>query len=266
MTYMAGFGLVATLAEDANMKPSHIGRLVVATVLLAGAFYCIVLTASAWILPWEEVAQMEQGTITAFEVAGFPLLSWGAFGIAILGLLTSFLSLFIATSRIIVAMARVELLPKSLAAIDPKHDSPRNALLLVMALTICLGWLGPGAITWFLDTGGIYLGLVWIIVVVSHHRIGSKYPHLVQNMKSSLVLPVIGAAGAALVIAFAMTPGTNMSLVWPAEYIILALWFLLGIFLLYRTPEVRHEEALADLLGEYAGSLTKEERRDDVIA
>lgn len=103
---MAGFGLIATLAEDANLPPKKIGRLVVLTVLLTGAFYCVVLTASAFILPWEEVAKMEQGTITAFQKAGYPILGWGAFAIAILGLLTSFLGLFMATSRIVVALAR----------------------------------------------------------------------------------------------------------------------------------------------------------------
>lgn len=124
MTYMAGFGLIATLAEDAKLPPRKIGRLVVATVLIAGAFYCVVLASSAFIMPWEQVAGMEQGTITAFTEAGFPFLGALAFSIAILGLLTSFLGLFMATSRIIVALARVNLLPHRFATIDPTHGTP----------------------------------------------------------------------------------------------------------------------------------------------
>lgn len=256
MTYMAGFGLVATLAEDANLEPKKIGRLVILTVLLAGGFYCLVLTASAWILPWEQVAQMDQGTITAFDEAGYPLLSWGAFAIAILGLLTSFLGLYMATSRIIVAMARVELLPKPLAKLDEKRGTPKNALLFVMVITIALGWLGPAAITWFLDTGGIYLGLVWIIVVAAQFQLRKKFPHLAAQAKVGLnFLPIIGAVGAALVILFALFPGSPKSLVWPAEYIILVLWFVLGFALSFMSGKVNRSEALKDLLGEYVHTL-----------
>lgn len=262
MTYMAGFGLVATLAEDAKLKPKSIGRLVVATVLLATIFYCLVLTASAWILPWEQVATMERGTITAYEVAGYPILSWGAFTIAILGLLTSFLGLYMATSRIIVAMARVELLPAKMAELDEKHRTPKNALLFVMIVTLALGWLGPGAVTWFLDTGGIYLGLVWVIVVVAHARLGKRYPHLAHSTKIGLALPFIGAIGAVLVILFALFPGSSKSLIWPAEYIILVLWFALGFALSLRAPNIDEKTALADLLGEHVARLDPPQVKD----
>lgn len=260
MTYMAGFGLIATLAEDAKLSPKKIGTLVVTTVLLAGTFYCVVLTASAWILPWEEVAGMERGTITAFKEAGFPMLSWGAFAIAILGLLTSYLGLFMATSRIIVAMARVELLPKRLSQVSPKYRSPRNALLFVTVMTIGLGWLGPGAITWFLDTGGIYLGLVWILVVAAQWRLGNKYPHLTSKLGNKAI-PAIGALGAAFVIGFAVFPGTSISLIWPAEYIILGLWIALGAILLMRTPKVDEDNALSDILGDYKDVLSPSTER-----
>lgn len=253
MTYMAGFGLVATLAEDANLPAKKIGRLVVATVLLAGGFYCIVLASSAFILPWQEVATMEQGTITAFQTAGYPLLGWGAFAIAILGLLTSFLGLYMATSRVVVALARVSLLPKGLAKIHPTHGTPVNALLFVLAITIGLGWLGKAAVVWFLDTGGIYLGLVWIIIVVAQAKLPKKYPHLAP--RKAHVFPLVGALGAALVIVLALYPDTAISLVWPAEYIILALWFGLGLVLYLTAGKMDEKEALEDLLGDYATSL-----------
>ncbi|QCB27383.1 APC family permease [Corynebacterium endometrii] len=259
MTYMAGFGLVATLAEDANLPPKKIGNLVVLTVLLAGSFYCIVLMSSAWILPWEEVAGMDQGTISAFTEAGFPLLGWGAFAIAILGLLTSFLGLYMATSRVIVAMARVELLPRSLAKLDPKRGTPKNALLCVSAITVALGWLGPGAIGWFLDTGGIYLGLVWVIVVLAQARLFKVFPHLAKKTRAgSRLLPTIGAVGAVLVILFALFPGSPKSLIWPAEYVILVLWFALGIFFYAvssKRATITEDQALYDLLGEYKDTL-----------
>lgn len=222
-------------------------------MLLTGAFYCVVLAASAFILPWEEVAKMEQGTITAFQQAGYPILGWGAFVIAILGLLTSFLGLFMATSRIVVALARVELLPCRFAKLHPKRATPVNALLFVVATTVGLGWLGKAAVVWFLDTGGIYLGLVWILMVVALIRLPHKYPHLAK--RKSRALPITGAMGALFVIFLALYPGTSISLVWPAEYIILVIWAGLGIIFYLASGKVDEQQAFENLLGIYSKTL-----------
>lgn len=259
MTYMAGFGLIATLAEDANLPAKKIGRLVVATVLIAGSFYCIVLASSAFIMPWEEVAGMEQGTITAFTEAGFPVLGALAFSIAILGLLTSFLGLFMATSRIVVALARVNLLPARFAEIDPKYGTPKNALILVTIITIALGLLGRGAMTSFLDTGGIYLGLVWVLVVACQLRLKTRYPELYAKSKLKAgFIPVIGAAGAALTIILALWPGTSMSLVWPLEYLVLIAWVAIGAVFYFVSKPINREVALEQLLGEHKETLPKQ--------
>jgi len=251
MTYMAGFGLIATLAEDAKLPAKKIGELVVATVLIAGLFYCLVLASSAFILPWEQVAGMEQGTITAFTEAGFPFLGALAFSIAILGLLTSFLGLFMATSRIVVALARVNLLPNRFAAIDPKYGTPKNALQLVVAITVILGLLGRGAMTAFLDTGGIYLGIVWIMVVACHLRLRTRHPSLYHSSRLRAgFVPIIGAAGAAMTIALAVWPGTSMSLKWPLEYIVILGWAGVGFAFYAASKPMDRDEALAELLGE----------------
>jgi amino acid transporter len=112
MTFLTGFSLVAILAEDANLRPADIGKVVVAAVVIAGSFYCAVLLASAWIIPWEKTATLDQGTIDTYRVAGFPALGWGAYTISVLGLVTSFLALFVAASRIMVDLARAGLFPR----------------------------------------------------------------------------------------------------------------------------------------------------------
>lgn len=263
MTYMAGFGLIATLAEDAKLPAKKVGKLVVATVLIAGSFYCIVLASSAFIMPWEQVAGMEQGTITAFTEAGFPMLGALAFSIAILGLLTSFLGLFMATSRIVVALARVNLLPNRFAVIDAKYGTPKNALQLVVIITVVLGLLGRGAMTAFLDTGGIYLGIVWILVVACQMQLKTKYPDLYNSSKLKAgFVPVIGAVGAALTIALAVWPGTSMSLVWPLEYLVLLAWAAVGFVFYMMSKPIDHEEALSELLGEHKATLPQQLREE----
>src|SRR5699024_12709810 len=46
MTFLAGFGLVAVLAEDSKLTPKKTGFTVVFTVIGAGLFYSVVLAAT----------------------------------------------------------------------------------------------------------------------------------------------------------------------------------------------------------------------------
>ncbi|MBV7280966.1 APC family permease [Corynebacterium sp. TAE3-ERU30] len=251
MTFMAGFGLVAVLAEDADLPPKRIGVAVLVTVLGAGSFYLLVLAATAWVYPWQHIAVMRLGTISAFTEAGHPTLAMGGYAIAIFGLLTSFLGLFVASSRILLAMGRAQLLPSALAHVHPVHKTPTVALLFTTIVTLALGWLGPGAVVWFLDTGGVYLGVVWLMVVWAKYTLPKKYPQMQRPYVSKLSwLPAIGAVGAILIVVWALLPGTPATLVWPAEYIILGVWLLLGGALYAFSTRLEDHDALGAMLGD----------------
>ena len=250
MTFLTGFSLVAALAEDADLPPRRIGQAVVVTVLTAAAFYGTVLLATAWLIPWQTTAALQEGVIDAFRHAGYPTLSWGAYFIAALGLLTSFLAFFSAASRVILAMARAGLFPQSLAQLS-SGGRPVNALLFTFLLTLGLGWLGKGALLWFLDTAGVYIGLAWLITVVSLYRIRRLYPggHLAFRVHPGW-LPAVGAVAALLVIVATLIPGTSLSLTWPQEYLILFVWLVLGACLYRFALRGAAAGDLSDVLGD----------------
>ncbi len=252
MTFLTGFSLVTALAEDADLSPGRIAHAVVLTVVVAAGFYCTVLLATAWLIPWQTTAGLKEGVIDAFRHAGYPWLAWGAYGIAVLGLLTSFLALFSAASRVVLGMARAQLLPAGFARLSA-GGRPVNALLFTLALTLGLGWMGRGALLWFLDTGGVYIGLAWVIAVSSLYRVRRRYPNapVPYRVRPSFV-PALGGVAAVLVIAVTLTPGTALSLKWPQEYAILAFWVFLGACLYRFVPRETGEGGLAAVLGREA--------------
>lgn len=267
LTFLTGFSLVAILAEDANLRPVNIARMVVAAVVIAGTFYCIVLLASAWIIPWTKTATLDQGTIDTYRVAGFPALGWGAYTISVLGLVSSFLALFVATSRIMVGLARAGLFPRAFAKVSERRGTPVNALLFTLALCLGLGWLGEGALTWFLDTGGVYVGFAWFIGIASMYWIRRRYPRLERPYRVRLsFLPAVGGVVAVLVILLTLVPGTDISLVWPAEYIILLVWVALGALIYAIAPKERDEQALRALLGDQYGNIGEEPGKAETAA
>lgn len=262
MTFLTGFSLVSILAEDAKIKPRRIARGVVLTVVIAGAFYCLVLLASAWVIPWQQTANTDNGTIDAFRKAGFGILGGAAYLISVLGLLTSVFGVFIATSRVVLAMGRAHVLPAALGRVRGPRSTPGAALVFTLAVTLGLGWLGTGAITWFLDSGGVYIGLAWAVAVLCFYRMPRRHPDLVPAYRVRMRwAPAIGGAAAVLVIAFSLWPGTDQSLVWPQEYIILGAWAALGIVCYLLSPRGSDERARQVLLGDQAEVLTSQQHR-----
>jgi APA family basic amino acid/polyamine antiporter len=202
---------------------------------------------------------LEQGTIDTYRVAGFPALGWGAYTISVLGLVTSFLTLFVAASRIMVGLARAGLFPRAFARVGRRRGTPVNALLFTLALCLGLGWLGEGALTWFLDTGGVYVGFAWFIGVASMYRVRRRYPNVERPYRVRIsFLPAIGGVVAVLVILLTLVPGTDISLVWPSEYVILIVWFALGAVIYAVAPKERDEQALEALLGDQYAELGAE--------
>lgn len=98
------------------------------------------------------------------------------------------------------------------------------------------------------------MGLAWFIGVVSMYRIRRRYPDVRGGYTVRPGwLPAIGGVAAVGVIIMALVPGTPIALVWPAEYLILLAWAVLGA-VIYLTVRRRGGtgDAVTALLGEHA--------------
>lgn len=256
--FLTGFSIIAVMAEEAKVPGRKIGKIVVIALMAAGAFYTAIFAATGWLLPWQKTASLDSGTIEAFDVAGFPVISWAAFIIGVIGILTTFIAVFASVSRLIFSLARVGLLPKVLSRVDETTGAPRPALVFTAVVGLGLGWIGPGALVWFLDIGGVNVALVWMFTAAAFYRMRRLYPNLERPYRVRLAwLPAIGAVvGAALVVA-SLVPGTGMELQWPAEYIMLAAWWVLGAILWFAAPRRQSaDDSLRELLGDAYERLT----------
>lgn len=230
MTFLTGWESVAVMAEEAKMSSRKIGLVVILSIVIAAIYYVGVLLSSAWIYPWKATANMQMGTIDAFKAAGYPLLSAFAYAISFLGLITSFTTLFAATPRLFLSLARDGILPKKLATINPKTGTPTNALWVTLVLVLGLGWLGKGALVYFLDIGGFLIALAWSFNALVLVKIRKDYPDQPAAFKiKHMIFPISGGIIALVVALATVIPGTSLSLVWPYEYVVLGIWIILGL-------------------------------------
>ncbi|MBK1874991.1 APC family permease [Marinobacter sp. 1-3A] len=250
--FLTGFSIVAILAEEASVSARQVGRIVILSVVIAGAFYTLMFMATAWVIPWETTASFSSGTIDAFRHAGFPIIAYLAFAIGVLGLLTTFLAVFSSVSRLLFSLARAGLLPKFLARIDNEQRIPRNALLFTTVIGIALGWLGPKSLVWLLNVGGVYVAMMWLLTVLTFYRLRKTLPSLHRPYRVRLTwFPAIGGVAALLIIAANLLPGTGMTLKSNVEYMILCSWLVFGVLVYLFTGKDKSQQAnLEDMLGD----------------
>jgi amino acid transporter len=154
----AGFDVVSTAAEEVHSPRRQIPLATVLTVLGVGAFWIL----NSWIytlaVPPALVKQFTAQGMTA--VTPMAQLYWGSGNMLIIltaltGVTAVYISAVIATSRLIFALARRQLLPLTLGLVHPKFRVPTSAMRCVLGLVV-----GACAITVSVSGNGV-TGFLW---------------------------------------------------------------------------------------------------------
>lgn len=257
LTYITGAELLTTLAEETKVKITTFGYLIASCAIIAGSFYMTMMFAGSLFMPWSEaVKAAPRGTIDLLATIhpGLGFIAWLA---STLGMITSWIPGMMSMSRTVFALARAGLLPESFERLHPKYGTPTVALTFVLIVSTILGLLGRRAMIWFLDVGGVSIGVYWLLAALSLILTRRKYPELPRYFKTPAPYAVGGMAIilTSVLILSGIIPGTDISLVWPYEYLILIGWVVLGIIIYpitsSRVKKLGFEKVARNLLGEY---------------
>ena len=168
----------------------------------------------------------------------------GSAGVVVLGLtalgaiITGLIGNYIASSRLLYAMAEDKLLPEWFGRLN-KHAVPRNAILFLLAISVILPFFGRTAISWIVDVTTVGATIAYAYTSAAALKTARK--------KKNKLYTVSGAAGLAFSLAFMLyflVPNflavTAMS---TESYLILAAWGILGfvffVYLFWRDRERR---------------------------
>jgi len=256
--YLSGYETLPMIAEETVVKPRRFGYLVALSAVLAGIWYMTMMFAGALLIPWQGSSERAPlGLISELRMI-HPALGYVAWLASFLGLVTSWIPAMMTTSRMIFSLARGGLFPKQFEKIHPKYGVPTNALIFCLIISMILGLLGRRGLIWFLDVGGVSLGVCWLTATLTMLITRKKYPHLERPFRvpAAYVTGSIALIIGLIVVITPLIPGTDVSLVWPYEYLLLIAWVLLGIAIYFiyvrkRIKEIGVETIGRGLLGEY---------------
>ena len=242
-TMMVGFDVIPQSAEEIDLPFEQIGKLLVFSILLAIAWYMLIIWGVSMGLSGAErqAASLPTADATAAVLGtqwGGKLLIIGGVG----GILTSWNAFLIGGSRAIYALAQAGQLPAALGVLHPRFNTPHRAVILIGALSMLAPLLGRQALVWLVDAGSFGVVIAYAFVALSFIVLRYREPDMPRPYKVKHWKP-IGIAALVLSIAILMLfmPFSPAALIWPYEWVIVGGWWLVGFALMFLASGRRRE-------------------------
>ena len=218
--FMTGFESVGKESEEARpgFPPERFGRAITLAEVSGFLFYATVIAAVAWIFPWRELVAGGLGTEAAFARAfGSPALARLVVFAAFLSLVKIFNGNFVASTRMIYGIARRGLVHRSLARVDAR-GAPRNAILLMAALSAAGAFTGDALLVPISEVGSLAVGVGWFASCVAY----------LAMAREGRLLAAAGAIVAGAIVLMKVVPAVPGSFT-RAEWLAFGAWSALGI-------------------------------------
>jgi APA family basic amino acid/polyamine antiporter len=211
---MVGFDVIPQSAEEIDLPPALIGKLLVFSVSLAAAWYIAIsfATADAMANVWD--SQM-MGNLMILAGVGGILTSWNAF--------------IIGGSRVLYALAETGMIPKVFARVHPKYKTPYVAILFIGLLSCISPFFGRTILVWLVDAGSFMVVIAYGMVAFAFLKLRYSEPEMprpfrVAQGKFVGVLALILSVG----LGCLYLPGSPAALIWPYEWLMVLGGAVLG--------------------------------------
>lgn len=212
-----GFDAISTLAEEIKEDPGRsVGKAALITLAVMGTIFVV----QTWIATDLAAGMGFKSADTAFyEIAEIAAGSWLATLTAVATALAWGVAVAItsqaAVSRLLFGMARDGKLPKVLAKVHPKHNTPYLSIYLVAVLSLLICYLFIDAVdilTSLINFGALSGFMLLHLTVINHYRRRQKSGQFVRH----LLCPVIGFVIVAAIMYNMGVDAQKLGLIWIA--------------------------------------------------
>ncbi len=245
--WFAGFDTIpqamGEVEESARLR--LIPRVIVAAILLALVFYCLVILTAAMSMPRVDLLAADLPVAAALETALHSVF----FGKLVLfaglcGLLTTWNAIFFAATRLLFSLGRGDMIPRAFGRVHQRFASPAVAVLFVGVVGGLGALLGRNAILPIASASTTMLTVVFLIVSLGVVRLRKTKPDHVRPFRvpGGNVLPYLAAAAAFATFGLSLyEPAKNANGAMPIEWVLLLIWLVLGILFWGAASKMRRE-------------------------
>ncbi len=233
---LVGFDVIPQSAEEIDLPPNRIGRLLVISVFCAVLWYILITLAVGLAIPAQNLGNLQMATADAATAlwhsnwAG-TILVLGGIG----GILTSWNAFIVGASRVLFALAESGFVPAAFARLHPKYQTPYVGILTIGILSIFAPLFGRTILVWLINSGSFAVTIAFVFVAISFLALRRNEPDMPRPFKVSHPnLVGYGAVFLALGLLSAFFPWSDSALAWPDEWMTIMVWSILGLALWLR--------------------------------
>ena len=233
--FFIGFDVIPQAAEEINVPLKKLGKIIILSIVLAVAFYALIIFGVGFVLNAKEIATSSNGSglVTADAMAkafSSKIMAKVLIVGGMCGIITSWNSFLIGGSRAMYSMAESYMIPRCFTKLHPTRKTPTTALYLIGALSIIAPFAGRKMLVWIVDAGNFGCCLAYCMVAISFVILRKKQPDMrrpykVKNYKFVGAMAILMSG---FMVAMYMIPGSSCALV-PQEWLMVGGWFGLGI-------------------------------------
>ena len=224
-----GFDAVSTNSEEAKNPQRDLPIGIITSLIVCTVLYILVAGVLTAMIPYEQIS-MEAPVSNAFAQVG---LDWARYLIslgALTGITSVLLVMMLSQPRVLLAMARDGLIPKSFfSAVHPKFQTPHRSTILTGVFVATMGALLPLEILSELVNIGTLLAFVIVCAAVLVMRKTNPDAERPFRVPFVPLFPILGIIFCLLLM---------FSLPWQ-NWLRLFVWLAIG-FVIYFTYGIRH--------------------------
>jgi len=232
--FYGGFNTVPQAMEERSTGVSlqSVGRMILLSIGVGIAFYCLVILSASMVVPWKELVAMDLPAATAFQVAfrssflAKVVLLSGLFGVITVGNGTAF-----AGTRLLFALSRAQIITPRFAAVHPRFGSPHRAVLFVGGIAAIALLLGRNGILPIISVGGTCLSLGYATVCLGTLRLRRKDParHRPFGVPGGAVTAAVASVSAVALLGLSLYEPVAANKGIPLELWTLIAWAAIGL-------------------------------------
>ena len=237
---LVGFDVIPQSAEEIDLPPQQVGKLLVISVFCAVAWYVLITLSVGLGLTAQQQADSTMATADAASAlwSNFGGGNWaGAFLVlgGIGGILTSWNAFIVGASRVLFALAESGHVPAAFMRLHPKYKTPYVGILAIGILSMFAPLFGKTILVWLINSGSFAVTIAFVFVAISFLVLRRKEPDMPRPFKVSHPRLVgYGAVLLALGLLSAFLPWSDSALSWPEEWVTIVIWTAIGLILWLR--------------------------------
>ena len=241
-----GFDTIPQAAEEYHFPPAKARMLIVVAIVFGAVLYSALalLATAAQPAPYAEWPSYIAASASLEGIEALPtfyagLSVLGPLGLGLLlcaalgAILSGIVGFYMATSRLMFALARDGVLPGWFAHLHPRYHTPHHAILFILAVSAVAPLFGRTVLGWLVD-----MSALGAAVAYGYTSLVTLRTARLQGDAGKVFTGLLGIVFSLVFVALLLVPFPGLSAsLGPESFVCLAIWLVLGaLFYLYSIP------------------------------